>query len=52
VGESETSQETSFWLSQPETLDIIVQARVELAAGRGFTEAWIRAEFDVQRPLQ
>ena len=51
VDESETSHETSFWLSQAEALDIIAQARAELADGRGMTEAQIRSELGVHNPL-
>lgn len=35
VDESDTSQETLHWLSQTETLDLIAQARAELAVGQG-----------------
>ncbi len=45
VDESDASHETIFWLSQPESLDIIAQARAELADGRDVTEAQIRSEF-------
>jgi antitoxin YefM len=47
VDQSDTSHETSFWLSQTESLDIIAQARAELADGQGLTEAQIRSEFGV-----
>ena len=45
VNESDISHETSFWLTQTESLDIIAQARAELADGQGLTEAQIRSEF-------
>jgi hypothetical protein len=47
VDESDISHETSFWLSQTESLDIIAQARAELADGQGLTEAQTRSEFGV-----
>ena len=47
VNESDISHETSFWLSQTESLDIIAQARAELADGQGLTEAHIRSEFGI-----
>jgi hypothetical protein len=49
VDELETSHETSFWLSRTETLDIIAQARAELADGKGLSESQIRAEFGVPK---
>lgn len=51
VDESEASHETYFWLSQTETLNIITQARAELADGQGLTEAQIRLEFDDHDPM-
>ena len=52
VDESETSHETSFWLSQKESLDIIAQARAELADGQGLTEAQIRSAFGVHDSIE
>ncbi len=47
--EWEEIQETLFWLSQPGVLDDLAQARDDVKAGKGLSEAQIRAQFGVPR---
>ena len=47
--DSESTQETLFWLSAVKNLDAITQARAELANNEGFSEEQIRAELDVHK---
>jgi antitoxin YefM len=42
-------QETLFWLSPDGNREAVATAREEIAAGKGLTEAQIRAEFGVAR---
>ena len=45
--EWESLQETLFWLSQPGIRESINEADADIAAGRTFTEAEIRAQLNV-----
>ena len=47
--EWESIQETLFWLSQPRIHEDLAEARADVAAGRTFSEAEIRAEFGVAK---
>jgi prevent-host-death family protein len=49
VEEWESIQETLYWLSQPGIRESLVEAQDDLAAGRVFDEAQIRAEFGVPK---
>lgn len=45
--EWESLQETLFWLSQPGIHDDLAQAEADIAAGRTYNEAEIRAALDL-----
>lgn len=45
--EWESLQETLFWLSQSGIREDVAQAKTEIAAGEGFSEEEIRAQFGV-----
>ncbi len=47
MDEWESLQETLFWLSQPEIRESIGEAKVDVAAGRVYTQEQIRAEFNI-----
>jgi prevent-host-death family protein len=47
--EWESLQETLFWLSRPEAVSDVSQARAELEAGATISEDEIRTEFGVPR---
>lgn len=47
--EWESIQETLFWLSQPGIRDSIAEAEADIATGRTYSEAEIRAELHVPR---
>jgi antitoxin YefM len=47
VDEWESMQETLYWLSQPGIRETVAEAEADVAAGRVFDEAQIRAEFGV-----
>ena len=49
IDEWEALQETLFWLSQPETLESVAEAEADVEAGRVYTEAQIRADFNVPK---
>jgi len=49
IDEWESLQETLFWLSQPGILESIAKAKADVEAGRVYTEAQIRAKFNVPK---
>jgi len=49
IDEWESLQETLFWLSQPGTLESVAEAKADVEAGRVYTEAQIRADFNVPK---
>ena len=49
IDEWESLQETLFWLSQPGILESIAEAKADVEAGRVYTEAQIRAQFNVPK---
>ncbi len=50
--EWESIQETLFWLSQPNVREDLAEARADIASGRTYSEAEIRAEFGVPNRKQ